>query len=183
MSGMEGKYVETVKNPRLPGFRWREPEEESDLRAYRNIVRTGCHLTGIHDEDGNEAYVFSTGLYLTLEHPDFIMIGKPFDSCSRIINSLVDAIESGKSYSAGQEIEYSNLDFRLKVASFPEEHYPDYLGFSNWFYFSIHEFPVFHLMWSDRNGYFPDDPECEPRVAEVQKVRKLFPDEYWEQFG
>jgi hypothetical protein len=44
---MTARYIDWLKNPRIPGFEWQGPEDDSDRKMFRDILEQGCQVLAI----------------------------------------------------------------------------------------------------------------------------------------
>ncbi len=180
---MLGRYESSVTAPKLPHFEWQEPEDEKDLKDFRDIVTAGCTVLMIYpDEAGGGPpfdFIYTVGFYLNLQHPEFFIKGILSDAAGTMMNSLFLHVEDGNHIKDGTVVHYDLGDGEIKFVAktFPLDRYYDYMGWGCWFYRSLFwkispiavpKFPVLQLFWPDAQGLYPWDDGCDPRVRAIQ---------------
>lgn len=178
---MTAPYIDSLKNPRIPGFEWQEPEDASDRKMFKDILEFGCQIIAVEPGTNSPDFSYSVGLYLNFLHPEILIMGISSQACHKAINQICREAAAGKLVVAGDE--RSDLfEARRPVRFIPvdKERYFDYLGYASWFYRSLlfapptleHKFPVLQAVWPDQSLHYPDDPKCDQRVRAAQS---LFP--------
>ncbi|HWB59514.1 MAG TPA: DUF4262 domain-containing protein [Chthoniobacteraceae bacterium] len=186
MDAPQAKYKDSVKSPKIPGFVWQEPENDHDVKLYRDITVAGCTILVITPdsiEDPNPPYdfVYTVGFYLNLSHPEFFIKGVSGNCAGNMMNQLFAYVESGHKIEEGHTVrhDFGMGEKKLVAKLVPQEVYFDYLGWGCWFYRSLiwnvspiaeHKFPVLQLFWPDPNGFYPWDANCNQKVREVQTL-------------
>ena len=181
---MTARYGSSFDSPRIEGFEWREPEDESDKQAFSDILEEGCHILQIIPDD--EApdvpeYFFSVGFYLNLLHPEILVMGLPAKVAGRLINDLFHHVASGNPIWDREFVTYDieSERVRLAVREVPESAYGDYLGYANWFYKSLrrktetaeeYNYPMLQLVWPDSNNLYPWESGCDSSVVVSQTL-------------
>ena len=174
------RYIDSLKNPRIPGFVWQDPENDDDSKMFRDILEFGFQTIQIEAEEGSAEYSFSVGLYLNFLHPEILIMGVSGDVCHRAIHRICSQVTSGSIINAGDErSDLFDLAYPVRFASVDEKFYFDYIGYAAWFYRSTlfkaprvgqHKFPVLQALWADKNGFYPDDPRCDETARRVQTL-------------
>lgn len=177
------KYLSSLKSPKLSGFAWPTPENDSDRKAFQDVLADGCHILGIvPDSDappGLPSYSFSIGFYLNLLHPEIVVSGLSNQLSASIMNDIFAYCEEGRAITEGQSVSCSvdGKDVRFLARTFPREKFPDFLGYANWFYRSLlfrrkpsmnNEYPVIQLLWPDPEGKYPGQKGCRKSVEKAQ---------------
>jgi hypothetical protein len=157
-------------------FEWRQPEEEADEIVLRNVRKHGCHIVGLPDGERGPGYAFSVGLFANYSHPELVIFGLGSDTSVKIINDVRDRAAAGHKFVDG-DISDDILEGGYKVCFWdvPLKAYDSYLGTAIWFYAkSPRPFPCLKIIWQDRHGRFPWEPECIPEVKADQPLLKSF---------
>ncbi len=145
------------------------PENDGDRTMLANIVRVGWAVLGIPGDEEGPGYGFSIGLYRTFGHPEIILIGLPWETTHRFINSIGSAIEAGMRYEAGKQYDDVAEGFLSAFALMDVRHYKAYIGTAGWFYQGWN-FPVLQLVWPDRDGVFPWEANAKPGHRTQQPI-------------
>lgn len=147
--------------PRMTKSELPFPENDGDRKMLANIVRVGWAVLGIPGDEEGPGYGFSIGLYRTFGHPEIILIGLPWETTHRCINSVGAAIEAGMRYEAGKQYDDVAEGFLSAFELVDPSYYKAYIGTAGWFYQGWN-FPVLQLVWPDRDGVFPWEPNAKP---------------------
>jgi hypothetical protein len=168
-------FANALKNIRLQGFVWPDPDDAGDLRLIKNVIERGCHIIAVEKEVGHPEFAYSIGLYLNYLHPEVILVEMDHATAGRVINRIATHLKNGNTLTCGTPYDgfhdSAPLMFReLRMADHTEE-----LGFAVWFYCSRSlglTFPVYQAMWPDRSGRFPSDAQCDPKIAKAQTLKR-----------
>lgn len=177
---MSPRFISSLHNPKIPGFEWRDPEDDGDRKMFRDILEFGCEVIGIEPTEHSPDYSFSVGLYLNFLYPEILIMGVSAQSSCRAINSLCEEASSGLKVEAGDvRTDLFEVPRPVRFVPVPQEFYFEYLGYAVWFYRSLlfrvepvatHKFPVLQAVWPDDCGYYPDDPRCDANVRKAQTL-------------
>lgn len=156
----------------LPGFIWPSAEDDQDQEIFRRINQNGWHALHVPAQQGQPAYSFSTGHYLHKKHPEIIIVGAPEKIAQQLLEQVGLRVQAmGERLLANKP--YRNFLQGLDVAFIPVamKHYNTYLGFNNWFYYSLeHAYPVLQLVWPDTAGVFPWQRRYDQRFKALQPL-------------
>ncbi|MEO6476887.1 DUF4262 domain-containing protein [Luteolibacter sp.] len=181
---MTARYESSCNTPQIEGFWWREPEDESDKKAFSDILEAGCHLLQILPDSAAPdvpEYVYSVGFYLNLLHPEIMVMGLPSGVSGRMINDLFQHVADGNPIWDREYVTYDIEEERIRFAvrEITESSYHDYLGYANWFYRSLrtevasaieYNYPALQLVWPDSEGKYPWEPGCDLAVVVAQTL-------------
>ena len=168
------EFANALKNVKLQGFVWPDPEDAGDLRIVKNVIEAGCHIIGVEKEIGEPQFTYSIGLYLNYLQPEIMIVEMEPRRAADAINRIASHLKSGGSLEVG--VTYDQFDDRVpfRFRELQMEKHTDELGFAIWFYCSRSgrlKFPVYQAMWPDRSGRFPSDSECDAGVVKAQTLR------------
>jgi hypothetical protein len=151
-------------------FRWPEPEDDSDRQLISDVKEFGWHAVGVDPKEDGPPFVYTIGLFLNFGQPELVVIGLPHKIGHGLIANIVDKYKNGESLRT--DVPYSDVaegyDVRFQAVS--QENYRDYFGYALWFYRSLlpSAFPVLQLVWPDREGRFPADPDFSDPLRRIQ---------------
>jgi hypothetical protein len=178
---MAARYIDSLKSPRISGFEWQEPEDDSDRKMFRDILEHGCHIVAIQSGKNSPDFCYSVGLYLNFLHPEILIMGISGEACQKATNAICREADAGNILKAGDECsDLFEAPRPVRFVAVNQERYCDYLGYAVWFYRSLfyrveplaqHKFPVLEALWPDKNLFYPDDPKCNQKVRDVQTLR------------
>jgi hypothetical protein len=176
---MTPRYIDSLKNPKIPGFRWQDPEDESDRKMFRDILEHGCQIAAIEAGPNTPDFCYSVGLYLNFLHSEILIMGLPHQSCAKAINQICRETAEGKKVAEGDvRSDLFESGRPVRFIKVPQEYYIDNLGYAHWFYRSLffqppaieQKFPVLQALWPDKEMRYPDDPNCNPKVKAAQTL-------------
>ncbi|AYQ28874.1 MULTISPECIES: DUF4262 domain-containing protein [unclassified Polaromonas] len=134
----------------------------------QDIARYGCSVISISDEEPPFAY--TVGLWQTQRHPELIIFGLPQQVMANILNAVVTKMKN----SATRELPRSHQDiggsYGIQVMAANKAHLDRYFGFALGFY--EERFPIAQIVWPDREGRFPGDPDYDKSYEDLQPILK-----------
>lgn len=154
---------------RLPGFVFREPEDDGDRKLLADVAFHGWHVVAILPDDRGPGFAFTVGLYLRTLQPEILLMGVPPDPSLRVLNAIGEYTMSGGEIVAGRRYrgfaDRSDVEFR-SVAS---HRFKEYLGYAMWFYRRWSGgFPAMQCVYPDIEGRFPDEAGHSDRFNALQ---------------
>jgi hypothetical protein len=178
------RYIDSLKNPKIPGFKWQDPEDDSDRKMFRDILEYGCQVLAIQAGQNTPEFCYSVGLYLNFLHPEILIMGLSQQSCHKAINQICHEASEGKIIAAGDiRTELFESGRPVRFITVRKDLYLDYIPYAHWFYRSLffqppaieQKFPVLQALWPGKEMRYPDDPTCHPSVRKAQTLVKLPP--------
>lgn len=149
---------------KLPGFTFREPDDDGDKKLLSNIQEYGWHVVGIPDDDEGPGFCFTVGIYLRTLQPEILMMGVPIELCHRVLNAIAEYLMAGGTITPGMRYPDFAGGRELMFSSIHQTQFHEYLGCANWFYLSAGaSFPALQCIWPDPQGKFPDEEGFDPR--------------------
>ena len=134
------------------------PDKISDFhqRVLKNIGESGWYGLGVGKSETGPGFVYSTGFWLTLGHPEIIVFSLPTKTAHAVMWDIFRDIQSGNPPPIGQATQniFGSTSAALLPAAY--ESAKEYLLCSDWFYRG-EEFPSVQLVWPDKEGVFPWD--------------------------
>jgi hypothetical protein len=135
---------------------------EAEAIIINNVEEYGCHLALIEPDNYLPGFVYTIGLYKNYRHPEVICFGLNTNVMAGILNHVRDIAKDGSAvvpnvlypgYLQGYQVQFIEVD---------KAFYPNYLGYASWFYDYSHDYPVFQLVWPDKQQLFPWDEAFNP---------------------
>lgn len=173
-------YMDSLKNPKIPGFEWQDPEDDGDRKMFRDILEHGCQVIAVEAGPRSPDFAYSVGLYLNFLHPEILIMGVSSQSSLKAINQIRREAASGGTVREGDErMDLFEVARPVKFTTVAKERYFEYLAYAAWFYRSLlyrvsppmqHKFPVLQALWSDKNLLYPDNPKCDAKVRKIQTL-------------
>jgi hypothetical protein len=169
------EFAAALKNVKLEGFVWPEPDDAGDLRIIKDVIECGCHIVAVEKELGHPEFVYSIGLYLNYLQPEVTIVEMSHQAAGRAINRIAARLKKGEVFTCGVPFEGLHESVPLMFRELSMEEHTDELGFAIWFYCSRSgrlRFPIYQALWPDRSGRFPSDDQCDPRVIAAQDLKR-----------
>lgn len=156
-----------------------------------NIDEYGCHLTLLSSTDYLPGFACSIGLYRRFGHPELICFGLDQNVLGAVLNHGCDLIKTGERLVPGTHYPGFLEGYPIQFVEVDPDYYPNYVGYGCWYYdMSIH-FPLYQLVWPDKQNQFPWEIELlfclqdgdvfilrKPKdlgfISDVQQSRSLF---------
>ena len=123
--------------------------------------RNTCVAAGHEGPD----FAYTTGFWLNLNAPEVIVFSLDPRHAHAVLWDLYQALKSGAKFPTGQRLDGIFKDRAAMLLPVAEQHFPDYLGWTGWFYWKDYV-PSVQLVWSDRAGRFPWESKFSKRSAQ-----------------
>lgn len=141
--------------------------DEQERRFVAAIRKHGWFCTNVFGDDEGPGFSYTTGFWLELGLPEIVVFGLKSEVAHDLLWNIYRRLKAGEPLSTTGPVddilENVPVQFRFVAAT----HYPDYLGWSRWFY-GTGDFLCLQLIWPDRAGVFPWQPGADPRFAGAQ---------------
>ena len=133
-----------------------EPEDDRDRIILGQIAEYGWMVMGIQAEKETPSYSFSVGMYHTLGTPELFIMGQKPQTAQGLINHAGKSTREGRRFVAGERTDGVLAGYPAVLVAVEPRFYREYFGYARWFYRGSN-FPVFQIVWPDRDGRFPWD--------------------------
>ena len=154
---------------KLPGFVFREPDDEVDVKMLADIRKHGWHVVGIPDDEEEPGFAFTVGVFLRTLQPEILMMGAALEPSHRVLNAVAAYLMSGGTIVPGQRYGEFVDGRQVLFSSIHPTQFHEYLGCANWFYRPLGSpFPAFQCIWPDLQGRFPHEAGFDTRFAGKQ---------------
>ncbi len=132
-----------------------EHDKQAKERIISDIKEYDCHLAMLESDGYLPAFSYTIGLYEKFQHPEIVTFGLKIDVMGHLLNHLRDQIKKGESYEPNKT--YSGLleGYEIQFLEVKKENYPDYLGYTGWYYKKSFDFPVLQMIWPDKESKWP----------------------------
>src|SRR5262245_64150240 len=100
---MTARYIESLKNPRIPGFRWQDPEDDGDRKMFRDILEYGCQVIAVQPSKYNPDFAYTVGLYLNFLQPEILVMGVSSQASHKALNQICREAAAGTVFHVGDE--------------------------------------------------------------------------------
>ena len=147
----------------------------AEQRIIEHVDRVGWSIMKVapraNSDDPQEWFAYTIGLPKTFGWPEVICFGLSLDLMGALLNDLVaECKERGIQPTA--DLTLSNIIKNAEVKLVDAASVPlSYLNSARWF--SEHTgaggaVARLQMLWPDKNGVFPDEPDCEQDVRDAQ---------------
>ena len=119
------------------------------------------------DNKGDPAFSYTTGFWLTVEHPEVIVFDFPAQLSHDVFAQMIRRAREGQRLRLGQPIEGVLSNEMVYFFPVKREACGTYLRSTDWFYKKT-EFPVAQLIWADGAGRFPWERDFDEALATRQ---------------
>lgn len=128
--------------------------DEHERRFVANIRKHGWIRTSVFGEEGNPAFAYTTGFWVTAQAPELVIFSMKDELAHDVFWDMFRTSKSGLTYPIARRT--NDVFANLPAYLFPvaKRHYREHLGWNRWFY-AGDDFPCLQLVWSDRDGVFP----------------------------
>jgi len=151
-----------------------EDHSAHDAAARKAIVEHieeyGCHLALLSPTDYLPGFAYSIGLYQKFQHPELICFGLDQNVLGAVLNHARDLIQGGERLVPG--VEYSGFleGSPIRFIEVDPSYYPNYVGYGCWYYDRSMDFPLYQLVWPDKQIHFPWDDAFNPNWKRKQPL-------------
>lgn len=149
---------------------WRRHDDGEDF-IIDAVARCGwaVELIAAGDEASQPAFAYTVGLHKSFHAPELIVVGLTHQAMGGILNELGERIKAGETLPLGEDVSgiLEGYPVRLRQVQDPES-YREHVGYALWFN-KGYDFPLLQVLWPDRRGRFPGDPDADPAIAELQR--------------
>lgn len=142
------------------------PADQTGRHCPDDTVETvrefGWTSLGIAASDGVPGWAFTIGLWHTLGSPEVAMFGLNNPDMQHWLNALAKQIKGGRPLTSEFEQRHGILpgDFPVETRPVHSSWYPGLFGTALRFYNHRPPLPVVQVVWPDRHGRFPWEPEA-----------------------
>ncbi|MDP9795968.1 hypothetical protein J2S43_004480 [Catenuloplanes nepalensis] len=154
------------------------PEESWDLRddiTAGRIRRYGWNVTGVTGGPAPD-WAYSTGLWHTHRAPEICVFGVPGRTGQRIINQVGNMLRDGVTLTDGERHDDVLTGYDVVVRAVRAPWYRRFFGAG--LDFCQRPAPMMQIVWPDRAGRFPWEPETDPPYRDVQPRLWMLPDDH-----
>jgi hypothetical protein len=146
-----------------------QPENEGDRKLLADVATYGWHVMNVLEAKDSPPFSYTIGLHHSYSHPELIILGLPDEVAHPTLNIAGEAIKTGKRYLVGELYDEFLESYKTTFRAVPLRQYPPYLGFARWFY-DGDTFPALQLVYPDRFGRWPWNPEVSAGFLQAQPV-------------
>jgi Domain of unknown function (DUF4262) len=142
---------------------------ERDKKLLSDIDEYGCHLIHVLAEDDLPPFCYSVGIWQSSGAPELIIVGLKQEISSILINDYNRCIRNGESFQDGQVSGEFLEGFDCLFLEMDKSNYAEYLGSNLWLYRGDN-FPTLQLIYPNKNGVWPWQPEASDAFKKWQPL-------------
>jgi hypothetical protein len=147
------------------------PVNDYERVVVANVEKYGWHCTSV---SGNQrgfmpAFAYTVGLYRSYRQPEFIIFGLDPPVAHGILRILADAAAAGTMLPLDQPCEGLIENCACVFVEVPKNRFGDYVFSASWFY-SGDDFPLYQVVWPDREGRYPWNESAVPDPRHPQPL-------------
>ncbi len=147
-----------IHEPSLDRDGW----DDGDHRLVANVERHGWGVFGIGAEGGVPGWAFTAGIWHTFGHPELAMFGLLVPDMQAWLNKIGEEIRDGRALHPNELLDGVLIDFPVTFRSAHESWFRDLFGSLLWFARRPPP-PLLQVVWPDRAGHFPWEPDVGQR--------------------
>ena len=142
--------------------------DPADRDFLAQIREHGWFSTRVFDPEKQEPdFTYSTGFFHGLGHPEIIVFSLPKQVSHDILWDVYRDIREGNVPKPKTRLSGIFGNHQAVLLPVSRDFYAEHLGWSRWFYRG-NDFPCLQLVWPDRAGVFPWQPDFDPAFASDQ---------------
>jgi len=144
-------------------------DKETEQAIIRNIEKYGWHISIIEGDGYLPAFAYTIGLYKSFKHAEIISFGLKTDLLSWMLNHAGDLVKGDKPIKPGKQYSGFLEGYNVQFLPVDKGNYQEYLGYAGWYYNSF-DFPVYQLVWPDKNNLYPWEEGFDEKWKFLQKL-------------
>jgi hypothetical protein len=151
------------------GAAWtRRDDLEETIRE--TVARVGWFVIGVGSDDDGPGFAYTIGLHRSYGHPELIIVGLRVDVMHALLNVCGERIKAGETLPLDAPFSdvLDDYDVLLRPVREPQS-YREHVGYALWFNGGP-AFPLLQLVWPDKDGRFPGDPDAWSGLATQQPL-------------
>lgn len=153
-----------------------EELDAAEQKAVDDVAQYGWHCIGVFsppDDPVQTMFNYTIGLSHTYGWPELICFGLEMKTLHKMLsNAIAELRQKGAIPVPGMVLDDVVESYPCRLAEFSSSLLHQDLGWASWF--ARHEgydptrIGCLQLLWPDRHGRFPDDPDC---IAEARALQ------------
>lgn len=146
-----------------------------EQRIIDDVAKFGWHSLSVapreNSDDPQEWWTYTVGLAVSRRWPELVIIGQPPGSAHGILDAAITECEARDMAPHPGLLLQDTLEGYGAILVDGSKIPSDYVNSANWFarHNGIAEPERLQLLWPDREGNFPFDPNCDPGVRSLQE--------------
>ena len=136
-------------------------------RTIEQVREHGWQVILIPSDDSGPGWAFTIGLWHNHRLPELAMFGLDIHDMHACLNTLAEQSVAGRPPAAGEERHDILTDLPVVLKKVDYRWYEAFFGTAIMFY-RRPPFPVLEVVWPDKDGRFPWQPESGTRYRQAQ---------------
>lgn len=148
----------------------RDPPNTDPMNAHvlKQVRDRGMVVRTVFGDETEAGFAYTAGVFHSFGLPELIVTGLPTDPLVDL-TPVVLRYRADGAYPPGAPVADLFEDARAMFVGLADPLVlGEYMTLTGWF--QQGEFPYAQLVWSDRRGRFPWEPDCDPVVRRVQRL-------------
>lgn len=142
--------------------------DQTERDFLSQLRKHGWFGTRVFDPEKQEPeFTYTTGFFHGLNYPEIIVFSLPKQVSHDILWDIYRDIREGNGPKSGAKLSGIFGNNQAVLLPVSRHFYAEHLGWSRWFY-RDYDFPCLQLIWPDRAGIFPWEPNFDPAFASEQ---------------
>lgn len=142
--------------------------DPAEQRILDDVAEWGVHVVTV-PEGKAAGYSFTIGLWESFGQPEVVVFGLPPQVATELLNLIADEADEGTKFTAGSRHEGLLHDYAVRFVEVPKAQQAEFLARAQWAY-EGEDFPAVQLVWPDKQGRWPWDPEARDGFRSGQPV-------------
>ena len=152
--------------------------ERGEQKVVDDVAEYGWHVVMVSsaiDEPEDLPFAYTVGLQASFGWPELLCYGLATDTLAALLNNAVDELrDEAKAPRPGLMLREVAEGFECRLSPVATRHHAEHLGYAAWYARYRGESPenieCLQMLWPDRFGKFPDEPDCSEGVKELQPI-------------
>ena len=153
-----------------------EALDTAEQKAVNDVEQYGWHcikVFSLPDDPVQTTFAYTVGLHHTHRWPELICFGLETDTLHKLLSNAIGELRhSGMAPKPGVILHEVMEAFPCRLIEFSSSLMQQDLGWALWFAqhkgYDPSRIQCLQLVWPDRHGRFPDDPNC---IADVRLLQ------------
>lgn len=138
-------------------------------RVLADIDEDGVHIVDLQESDDRPGCSYSVGMWHSFEQPEVIVYGLPPEVARALIDAVADEAAEGAEFAAGARHAGLLQAYSVRFLAVPKAKLRECLPVACWAH-ENDDFPALQIVWPDKQGRWPWDPDTRDGFREAQPV-------------
>jgi hypothetical protein len=143
--------------------------QPADRKLLDDVDEFGVHVVHVPEDEDGPGFSFTVGLWHTFQQPEVVVFGLAEDVAHDLLNAIADEAADDRKFLADSRHDDVLVGYPVRFFAVPKSSYEDVLGSAVWAY-EGDDFPAVQLVWPDKQGRWPWDPDVREGFASAQPV-------------